>query len=116
MAIQGPCCAIKLVKMKGKVGAELLILWNHREKNTECAWIAYTCSYMLYVYFFLIYMQSMQDYYHGDLSGAARKEKIARKWIICSIVTGVGLIVGIVLLVIMTHVIVFMLTRSKEEN
>jgi len=58
----------------------------------------------------------MQDYYHGDFEESARKEKKAKKWAICSIISGIILVVGIIITVCLVQVLLVVFVYGADSD
>ena len=58
----------------------------------------------------------MQEYYRGQYESSDRTEKRAKKWVICSIVTGVVFVVGIIFFSIAIQGIAYAVAYSNNGD
>ena len=64
----------------------------------------------------LLFLQAMQQYYHGDYAQSQATEKTAKKWAICSVVSGAIFIVGIILLSILMQQVVYAVVSANQPT
>ena len=57
--------------------------------------------------FLLLFLQAMQQYYHGEYAQSQVTERIAKGWAICSMISGAVFIGGIILLSILIRAVLF---------